>query len=203
MIVGALMLSGLFFLPLWSITLEAPQYPEPLGMEIYINKFAGKQPNDIKNINIMNHYVGMKDIPESIPEFSIFPYVAAGMLLLGVVFGLIGKRQLYLAWFVMMIILGSVAMYDFYLWEYDYGHNLKETAAIKFTDEKGEPMAYKPPLIGSKVILNFRAISLPRPGAYLMFFGMLLSFLAFYFAKEEDHETNVRPGALSFHPKLE
>ena len=44
-------------------------------MDIYINKFEDAHPNDIKNINIMNHYVGMKDIPEVIPEFEIFPVV--------------------------------------------------------------------------------------------------------------------------------
>ena len=188
MIVGALLLTGLFFLPVWNITLEAPQYPEPIGMDIHINKFEDANPNDIKNINIMNHYVGMEDIPESIPEFDLFPYFAASMILLGIVFGIIGNPRLYLFWFIIMVILGTIAMYDFYLWEYDYGHNLKETAAIKFTDEKGQPMAYQPPLIGAKKILNFRAISLPRSGAYLMFLGMALSVFAYFKAKKEHDE---------------
>ena len=185
MLIGALLLGGLFLWPLWNITLEAPQYPEPIGMDIHINKFEDANPNDIKNINIMNHYVGMKDIPETIPEFSIFPKVAIGMIILGVIVAFIGKRSLYITWFSMMMVLGTIAMYDFYMWEYDYGHDLKETAAIKFTDEDGQPMAYQPPLIGSKLILNFRAISMPRLGAYLMFLGMLLSVVAFVKAKKE------------------
>jgi len=188
MIVGALLLGGLFFLPLWNITLEAPQYPEPIGMNIHINKFADAHPNDIKNINIMNHYVGMKDIPEVIPEFEIFPYFAIGMMILGVIAGLVGKSKLYLAWFALMIIFGSIAMYDFYLWEYEYGHDLKETAAIKFTDKDGEPMAYQPPLLGNKMILNFKALSWPRSGAYLMFLGMAMSVFAFYRDKKESNE---------------
>lgn len=185
MVVGSLLLGGLFFWPMWNITLEAPQYPDPIGMGIYINRFEDAEPNDIKNINIMNHYVGMKDIPESIPEFEIFPYVAIGMMILGVLFGLIGNSKLYMVWFILMVVLGSIAMYDFYLWEYEYGHDLKETAAIKFTDENGEPMVYQPPLIGSKMILNFKAISMPRLGAYCMFLGMTLSLMAFYTAKKE------------------
>ncbi len=191
MIIGALLLLGLFFLPLWNITLEAPQYPDAIGMDIYIDRFEDAHPNDIKNINIMNHYVGMEDIPETIPEFSIFPKVILGMALLGVLFGLLGKRKLYATWFVIMIILGSIGMYDFYQWEYDYGHNLKETAAIKFTTPDGKPMAYQPPLIGSKMILNFKAISMPRLGAYLMFLGMGLSLVAFRQDKKENlpHET--------------
>ncbi len=185
MIIGALLLGSLFFLPMWNITLEAPQYPDSIGMNIYINKFEDAHPNDIQNINIMNHYVGMEDIPESIPEFRLFPYFVIGMMVLGVVFGLIGKRRLYLAWFVLMVVLGSMAMYDFYLWEYNYGHNLKANAAIQFTDEKGQSMAYQPPLIGSKMILNFRATSMPRSGAYLLAVGMALSVFAFIQSKKE------------------
>jgi hypothetical protein len=185
MMVGAGLLIPLFFLPMWNITLEAPQYPDPIGMDIHINKFADANPNDIKNINIMNHYVGMKDIPEEIPEFTIFPYFAIAMIILGIAAGLIGKRKLYLVWFVIMVVLGSIALYDFYLWEYDYGHNLKQNAAIKFTDEKGEPMAYQPPLIGNKMILNFKAKSWPRSAAYLMFLGMGLSVVAYYQDKKD------------------
>lgn len=186
MLAGALLLLSLFVFPLWNITLEAPQYPEPIGFDIFINKFKDANPNDIKNINIMNHYVGMKDIPETIPEFSIFPMVVAGMALLGVVLGLVKRKKLYVAWFVLMIVLGSVGMYDFYQWEYDYGHNLKENAAIKFTTPDGKPMAYQPPLIGSKMILNFKAISMPRVGAYLMFLGMSMSLTAYFIAKKEE-----------------
>ena len=73
MLIAAILPLALFVFPLWKITLEAPQYPTPLGMYIHINDFADANPHDIKNINLMNHYVGMKYIPESIPEFKIFP----------------------------------------------------------------------------------------------------------------------------------
>lgn len=195
------MLSGLFVLPLWNITLEAPQYPIPIGMDIYINQFKGAGDNDIKNINIMNHYVGMKEIPEVIPEFSVFPYFVGGMIVLGVVFGFLGKKRLYLAWLSLMILLGSIAMYDFYSWEYDYGHNLRENAAIKFTDKDGQPMTYQPPLIGAKTILNFRAISLPRSGAIFMVAGMVLAVLAFVRANKETH-LNASVSVLALIPLL-
>lgn len=185
MMIGALLVGGLFFLPMWNITLEAPQYPTPLGMDIYITKLADTNPNDIKNINLMNHYVGMKYIPEHIPEFSIFPWVVGLMVVMGFVFGFAGWHKMYLAWFILFIILGTIGMYDFYLWEYDYGHSLSPQAAIKFTTPDGSPMAYQPPLIGSKKILNFNAHSYPRIGAYLMFLGMLLSLLAFYLGNKK------------------
>lgn len=190
MLAGALLLGSLFWLPLWNITLEAPQYPDAIGMDIYINRFEGTNPNDIKNINIMNHYVGMKDIPEVIPEFGIFPWVTGGMIFLGLLFAFIGKRWMYITWFTLLLALGSIAMYDFYLWEYDYGHDLKETAAIKFTDEQGNPMAYQPPLIGNKVILNFRALSWPRAGAYLLFTSLMLSAYAFASSRKKSARIN-------------
>ncbi len=193
MLLGAILLSGLFVWPMWNITLEAPQYPDPIGMNIHINRFEDMNPNDIKNINIMNHYVGMKDIPETIPEFMIFPYVAMGMIALGIIVAFFGKRKLYIGWFALMLILGTIAMYDFYQWEYEYGHDLKENAAIKFTDKDGKPMAYQPPLIGAKMILNFRAISMPRLGAYLMFLGMGLSVFAFIQAKKEKTSASPNP----------
>ena len=134
----------------------------------------------------MNHYVGMKSIPEEIPEFKIFPIVIASMAVIGIILGFIGWKRLYLAWFILMVVFGSIGLYDFYSWEYEYGHNLKENAAIKFTDEKGQPMAYQPPLIGSKRILNFDAASYPMTGAYLMFTGMFLTLGAYIVAVKEE-----------------
>ena len=88
MLIAALLPLGLFLFPLWNITLEAPQYPIPLGMNIHINDFADANPHDIKNINLMNHYVGMKYIPESIPEFKIFPIVILAMVFIGLIIDL-------------------------------------------------------------------------------------------------------------------
>ncbi|MCB0538396.1 MAG: hypothetical protein R2836_09495 [Chitinophagales bacterium] len=185
MIVGAALLLALFVLPLWNITLEAPQYPEPIGMNIHINKIADANPNDIQNINLMNHYVGMKDIPTDMLEFKIFPVVIGTMALLGIIIGIVGKHKLFLLWFIVMSLFGTAGMYDFYKWEYNYGHNLKETAAIKFTNDDGTPMAYQPPLIGTKTILNFVAHSYPRSGAIALFGGMGLSLVAFFVGMKE------------------
>lgn len=185
MIVGSILLLGLFVFPLWNITLEAPQYPIPLGMDIHINKFTDTHEFDIKNINLMNHYVGMQYIPETIPEFKIFPWAISFMVALGVLIGFLGKHKLFLGWFVIMSLLGIAGMYDFYLWEHDYGHNLDPKAIMKFTNPDGSIMGFQPPLFGSKDILNFKAHSYPRLGAYLMFLGMSFTVIAFFLGKKE------------------
>lgn len=190
MIVGALAILGLFFFPLWSITLEAPQYPIPLSMDIFIDHFQDYRENDIKNINLMNHYVGMKFIPESIPEFKIFPAVIGGMSLIGVLIGVFKKYNWFLIWGIVMILLATAGMVDFYMWEYDYGHDLDPNAIMKFTDENGEPMGFQPPFFGSKPILNFVAHSYPGPGAFFLFGGMVLAFIAYFVGRNEKSKMN-------------
>jgi copper chaperone NosL len=72
--IAALALSITYFTPLWKISLDAPQYPEGLGFQIWINQISGEHPGDLSKINNLNHYIGMKTInPESIPELRIMP----------------------------------------------------------------------------------------------------------------------------------
>ena len=190
MLLASVSILGLFLFPLWNITLEAPQYPIPLGMDIYINDFADANPHDIKNINLMNHYVGMKYIPESIPEFKIFPAVIIVMSIIGLFLSFKANHKWFLSWFVVMLVLAVAGIYDFYLWEHDYGHNLDPKAIMKFTNPDGSIMGFQPPLFGSKDILNFRAHSYPKLGAYFLAFGMFLSLVAFWIGKKTNPKTN-------------
>ena len=186
MFVGVLLPLLLFVFPLWNISLEAPQYPTPLGMDIYINDFADANPHDIKNINLMNHYVGMKYIPDAIPEFKIFPAGIIITTILGLLIAFKANYKWYLYWFILMVVLSAAGLYDFYLWEHDYGHDLDPKAIMKFTNPDGTVMGFQPPLFGSKDILNFRAHSYPQLGAIFMGLGMALSFVAFIVGKKEN-----------------
>ncbi len=159
-----------FFTPMWMIDLEAPQYPEGLGMQIWINKITG----DLNTINGLNHYIGMKKIqPDSIKELSIMPYVLGFLIAAGVITGIAGKKKLLTVWVVIFIIAGTAGGVDFYMWEYDYGHNLDPTAAIIVPG-----MSYQPPLIGSTQLLNFVATSLPDIGGIIIMATGLLGVLS-------------------------
>lgn len=93
-IIGAAALLGTFLAPIWRITLEAPQYPQGVTMYIWINKLDGAERGTLQNINILNHYVGMKMIePESIPELKYFPKIIIGMAVMGVLFGFINNKN--------------------------------------------------------------------------------------------------------------
>lgn len=178
MILAALLILTPFFFPLWRIVLEAPQYPIPLGMDIHINKIVGIGEHDVQNINLMNHYVGMKNIPGHLAELDIFPAVIGTMAVLGLLIGFKGNYRWFFGWFLMMAVLGVAGLYDFYLWEYDYGHTLSPKAIIKFTNDDGSPMAYQPPLFGKAKILNFTIYSYPQLGGGLMILGVLTSLVA-------------------------
>jgi len=197
MILGSLFLGTLFFFPIWKITLLAPQYPEPLGLNIHIDHLAdGVQFNDVNNIDLLNHYIGMAHLPTKknvadgkVPpfkEFTIFPIVIGSMILLGLIFGFIGNPKLYLTWLVIMVLLGIAGMYDFYNWLDIYGHNLDPNAILKITDPlTGKPMGYQPPFFGYKKILNFEVYSYPETGVYMIATGMFLAFLAVLKGKKE------------------
>lgn len=186
MIIGSALLLGLFFFPLWDIQLIAPQYPEGLGMLIHITGIEGKSEFDLPNIDGLNHYIGMKTIPkpEDMWEFSVFPLVIAGMAAIGILLGILGfikkiKPQAFLIWLAVMSVLGLLGMYDFNLWLLDYGTDLDPNASIRLLDPEGNPMSYKPPLIGHVKLLNFDVDSWPHIGAYMMFIGMIFTFLAY------------------------
>lgn len=167
--ISAILLVIVLFVPMWGIFLEAPQYPEGLSLQIYPNKISG----DVDIINGLNHYIGMKTLhTDDFFEFKVLPYIIGGfsaLFLLGV---FINKKKFLYFLLGLFILFGILAMYDFWKWEYDYGHNLNPAAAIKVPG-----MAYQPPLIGFKQLLNFGAYSYPELGGWLFITtGILLLF---------------------------
>lgn len=170
-LIATVILVVLYFQPLWYIALEAPQYPDGIEMFIWINQITGGDEATLQNINILNHYIGMQAIePDSIPELKIFPYVVGFLILFGAItFWRNRPKLLYLFGFTILI-LSVLGIVDFWLWEYDYGHNLDPHAAIKI-----EGMAYQPPLLGAKWLLNFKAVSYPSIGGLALAVSVFLS----------------------------
>jgi copper chaperone NosL len=164
----------MYFFPIWSISLEAPQYPEGLGLYINISSMVGHRANDLNSINNLNHYIGMKIIkPESINELKIMPYIIGFMMLFGVIILFINKKKLIWIWIIIFIIIAFIGLYDFYLWGYDYGHNLDPKAIIKIPG-----MFYQPPVFGTKQLLNFTAHSYPSIGGIAAFLSIVIAFFS-------------------------
>lgn len=192
MIAGVLILLGVFVWPLWNVTLGAPQYPDPLGMNIYVNKLVGDEEFDLQNIDNLNHYIGMKTLPKEgeMWEFDVFPVVTIGMTILGLLIGFLGLTgragpQWFLIWVILMSVLGLLGVYDFNLWLSDYGSDLDPNAIMKYVDADGNPMVYKPPLFGYQKLLNFDVYSYPRGGAFTLFGSIGLTFIAYLIGRKE------------------
>ncbi len=172
LILATVLLIISLFVPIWSIYLDAPQYPEGLSLKIWAHKIAG----DVDIINGLNHYIGMKTLhTDDFIEFTVLPYIISAYALLFLITAKIAKRKLLYFTLAAFIVFGIAAMVDFWLWEYDYGHNLDPSAAIIVPG-----MAYQPPLIGFKQLLNFGAYSIPNIGGWLFVSsGLLLVFASF------------------------
>lgn len=172
--IAVFLILSVYVFPIWKIDLRAPQYPEGIGLLIWVDQITGQQPQDLKNINGLNHYIGMKEIvPESIPELVWMPWLFGGLFLFGLIVLVLNKRGWYTAWTGFFLGLGIVGLVDFYLWGYDYGHNLNPNAPIRVPG-----MTYQPPLIGSKQLLNMNALSLPDIAGVLIFLSMALAIVA-------------------------
>lgn len=153
-------LIAVYWLPVWRIDLFAPQYPEGLTMNIWIYTLTGQ----VDVINGLNHYIGMKHIePAMFPEFGYLPYVVAAFMLLGFVTAITGSRKLLFVFLLLSIAGGILALYDFYSWGYDYGHDLDPKAPIQVPG-----LSYQPPLLGHKRLLNFDAYSFPDAGGWIV-----------------------------------
>lgn len=165
LVVAALSLLAVYVFPIWNVTLEAPQYPEGIGMEIWVHTVKGQGQHDLQNINGLNHYIGMKPInPNTIPELRYMPWIFAALIALGIGAAALNKPWALYTWVVLFLIAAATGLIDFYIWEYNYGHDLNPDAAIKIPG-----MAYQPPLLGSKQMLNITAHSWPALGGIVAF----------------------------------
>lgn len=180
LLLGAVLVAGSLYFPLWKVHLVAPQYQEGLEMTIYAYKLeGGNKGQDLVEINMLNHYIGMKTIsPADFSEMQIIPFMLGLFILLSlraVVFGYMGA---VVDLFVLSSYFGAFSIGSFYYRLYTYGHNLDPHA----------PMNVKPftPLVfGTQQIANFTQSSYPEMGTYLLWVFMLFLVLAIWFSRKE------------------
>lgn len=175
------------FTPVWQIDLQAPQYPEGLKLLIYANKLAG----NVDIINGLNHYIGMKTLHSNdFAEFKILPGIIIFFAVLFIIVALFARRKWMNIACMLFIVFGILAMVDFWKWEYDYGHNLNPDAAIIVPG-----MAYQPPMIGYKQLLNFGAYSMPGIGGWIFVAVgiVLLGCVLFEWRRTKHASLNLKP----------
>lgn len=180
-IVAAVMLGSVYVLPLWNLTMFAPQYPDGLRMDIYSYKLeGGRQGQDIKEINLLNHYIGMKDLAtEDFTEFKWMPFVVGAIGLLCLRAAAHGRMMALVDVTVLYIYFAAFSLWSFGYKLYSYGHSLAPSAAVKVAP-------FMPPMFGYKKLANFEVYSYPAAGSYLLALVMLLLAVAVVLAWRDD-----------------
>jgi len=176
-LIASLLLVATFFLPLWEISLYSNQFPDGLMVGIFSYKLeGGKSANrdDLKEINALNHYIGMRPLKEEdFTEFKWIPFVIGGVVLLGLRAAVQGKMSKLVDLLVLFTYFGGFSLWSFYYKLDLYGHDLDPTAAVKVPP-------FTPPIFGHKTMANFEVYSYPDWGSYVMAIFPVLLLLAIW-----------------------
>ena len=177
LVLAAALLVAIYLFPLWNLTMFAPQYPDGLRMDIYSYKLdGGNRGQDVKEINVLNHYIGMKDlVTDDFTEFKWLPFVVGALGLLFLRAAVHGTMSQLVDVIVLYLYFGTFAVWSFAYKMYSYGHSLAPTAAVKVP-------AFMPPLFGSKQLANFEVYSYPALGSYALGLVVPALLLAMFLA---------------------
>lgn len=152
-----------FAFPLWRISMEAAQYPDGLSMDIYAYKLVGgNEGHDVKEINVLNHYIGMNTITrEELRDLDWMPFGLIAMALLALRAALLGtvRTMIDLSMIAAYISLVAFGRFVYMLWE--FGHNLDPRAPVNVAP-------FMPVVIGTKKVANFWTHSMPQLGSVLL-----------------------------------
>lgn len=157
---AALLSAGLILLsaalPLWTMTMKAPQYRHGLHLKAYGSGMQG----DLRELNIINHYIGMAAIdPRPALEVAMFP------LGIGLVAALCLAAPLH-RWLRRLALAATIAMpigilIDLQWWLYRFGHSLDPKAPIRMPP-------FTPLVVGMSKLGNFVTTSTISTGLLCM-----------------------------------
>jgi hypothetical protein len=169
-LLAALALVPTFFVPLWHLSFMSQQYPEGLDLYVYShNLVGGDDGNDLTEINVLNHYIGMAELrPADFTELKWIPLVVGLIGILTLRSAAIGTLRSLVDVIVMAGYFGAFSMWSFWYKLNYYGTHLDARAAVTV-----EP--FMPPMFGYKLVGQFDVWSYPALGTYLFaVFGALL-----------------------------
>ena len=165
-------------LPIWAVSLEAPNYPKeafPEGIPVFFH-FDGYS-GEVHEMNTINHYVGMDPmwagghVERAIGIYALL-FLSLGMIL----FIAYDKKPLN---YIMLIpaALPLIFVADYSYWLYHFGHSLHDWGAFKIKP-------FMPTVFGDGKIAQFTTHSYPTLGFYMLLLASFFSILAF-FAKQK------------------
>jgi hypothetical protein len=163
LLLAVLLILPCYVFPLYDMTMFAPQYPDGLRLHIYSYKLdGGHGGQDMKEINLLNHYIGMKDLDAAeFAEFKWMPFVLGALALLFLRAAVLGKMVYLVDVVVLYLYFGFFSLWSFAYKMFWYGHHLSSTAAVKVAP-------FTPPLFGYEKLANFEVYSYPGLASYAL-----------------------------------
>jgi hypothetical protein len=169
---------GVASLPIWAVSLEAPNYPKeafPEGIPVFFH-FDGYS-GEVHEMNTINHYVGMDPmwVGGTIErEIGIYALLA---LSLGMIYFIAFNNKILNYLMLVPASLPLLFIADYSYWLYWFGHNLHDWGAFNIKP-------FMPTVFGDGKIAQFVTHSYPTIGFYMIVAIGLFSLLAF-FAKQK------------------
>ncbi|MDR0408609.1 MAG: cytochrome C [Campylobacteraceae bacterium] len=165
---------GMASIPVWSVSLEAPNYPKdafPDGIPVFFHfdGFSG----EVNEMNTINHYIGMYPMERGAQlEMSLMPYIFLITTLAMIIYLYWNSRK---SWILMLLpsLLPVGFLADFAGWLYWFGHNMQEWGAFKIKP-------FMPTVFGEGKVAQFTTHSYPAVGFYLLCLISVLSILAIF-----------------------
>lgn len=171
-LIAALLLLISIFLPYWTLTLHAPQYPAGLSVDAFLNRLEG----DVREIDGLNHYIGMRPLAEAAQferSISVIGVVVLVLLVLAAVF-------VHSRWAALLalpaLVFPLIFLADLQFWLADFGQNLDPTAPLSSSVKP-----FTPPVLFTGHIAQFSTTAVPGPGLWLAIGASILILAGLYF----------------------
>lgn len=168
---AALCLLGSALLPVWSMTLHAPQYPKGLTVTAYVDRLTG----DVEEIDRLNHYIGMRPLEDAAQlerEVAVMAIVSLALLCLSAV-------VVHTKWAALLALpafsFPFVFLADLAYWLRDSGMNLDPTAPLSSSIKP-----FVPPVLGEGIIGQFRTVARVEEGFLLQLLASALILVGLY-----------------------
>jgi copper chaperone NosL len=159
------------FMPYWSLVLHAPQYPQGLVVHAFLNHLDG----DVREIDGLNHYIGMRPLDEAAQfekSISIFAIGALALLVLAATF-------IHSPWSALLalpaILLPAAFLADLYYWLSNFGQNLDPTAALSSAIDP-----FTPTILGEGIIGQFKTVGYADLGLLVASAASILILVGLY-----------------------
>jgi len=166
-----------FTLPLWQITIRSPQVDRDLTLAVYAATIeTGNDGRDLHDINVLNHYVGMKPIDrQDLTDLDWIPFGLCLIAILTLRCAAIGNVGSLVDLVVLTGYAGLFGLARFAYRLHSYGHNLSPDAPT--------PVApFTPAILGTQLVGDVTVTSQPGSGMILigLFVAILGAILAYH-----------------------